>query len=164
MNPLQTKQTSGAALKPLSPRQVRELVLLAREAFSVEFPPTDEDFNVWRHRNCMQAVERPGLTACRNEDYLPLRTHFLALCGRTLEAESARLRHETEPRTWALHKLADECREAADVLPDAWRYAAGFVQHKRGVAIDDADEKTVWHAVYVVRRRAEQLRRKGVAA
>ena len=118
-----------------------------------------EDFDTWRREQCMQAVERPGLTACRNEDYLPLQAHFLRLLGRRDAAAIAARRAWDDPRRQALAKLQHECEAAADVMPAAWNYAAGFVQNKRGVSIDDADAKTIWHAVFLIRRRAGQLRR-----
>lgn len=154
-------QTTGAAKQPLSKKQIRELVLLAREAYGMEFPPPAVDFDGWRHQHCMMSVERGGLTQCANEDYLPLKAHFLDLIGKHEQAEDCRIRHEMEPRQWALARLQHECNQAADVLPSAWNYAAGFVRNKRGLSIDDADSKTIWHAIYVVRRRAAQIRKKG---
>jgi hypothetical protein len=139
------------------------LVLLAKEAFDrlVEAGTLGDaaEFAVWRHEQCLQCVEQRGLTACRNEDYLPLRAHFLRLLGRKAAAEIALQRTWDDPRRQALAKLRAECEAAADVMPAAWNYAAGFVRNKRGVSIDDADAKTVWHAVFLVRRRAGQLRR-----
>lgn len=157
---------TGAALRMLSADQVRSLVLLAREAYLMVFPPTDLDFDAWRHQQCMLAVERRGLTACRNEDYLPLKAHFLGLLGRPKEAQAARTRAEVEPRSWALRKLHEEAllaREAADrarIVFDPLAYVDGFLRHKRKVGLDEADAKTIWHAVFVLRRRATQFRRK----
>ena len=121
------------------------------------------EFDVWRHHQCMQRVERPGLTQCRNEDYAPMMEHFHRLLGDEEKAAHWAQRHLTEPRTWAMARLNKECEAAADVMGRAYEYAWGFTKHKRGVALEDADEKTIWHAIYVVRRRAEQLRRKAVA-
>ena len=139
------------------------MVLLAKEAFDrlVESGVLGDaaEFAVWRHEQCQQTVERPGLTCCRNEDYLPLQAHFLRLLGRKVAAEIAAKRVWDDPRRQALAKLQHECRAAADVMPAAWNYASGFVRNKRGVSIDDADAKTVWHAVFLIRRRASQLRR-----
>lgn len=154
---------NGAALQALTNEQKTRLVLLAREAFDhlVARGALGDaaEPDVWRREQCMQAVERPGLTACRNEDYLPLRAHFLRVLGRADAAEIAAMRAWTDPRRQALAKLRQECEAAADVMPAAGAYAAGFVRNKRGVAIDDADAKTIWHAVFIVRRRAAQLRR-----
>jgi hypothetical protein len=66
---------------------------------------------------------------------------------------------EVEPRTWAMEGLQRECADAADVLPRAMDYAAGYLRN-RGTDIDRADHKAIWHAAYTVRRRAGQLRRK----
>jgi hypothetical protein len=162
-------------MAPLTNEQKTTLVLLAKEAFSKRGTQTRDhrpetadqrpetmgqsNFDDWRRAQCMQVVERPGLTACRNEDYLPLRAHFLGLLGRKAAAEIALQRTWDDPRRQALAKLQAECQAAADVMPAAWNYAAGFVRNKRGVSIDDADAKTVWHAVFLIRRRASQLRR-----
>jgi hypothetical protein len=160
-NPHTEGRTRGAALATLSAAQVRSLVLLAREAYSMEFPEPEMDFDAWRHRQCLVAVERGGLTQCRNEDYLPLKAHLLRLAGRDEEADRADTRAAVEPRTWALHAFERECSAVADVLPAARNYAAGFLRNKRSVAIEDASDKDLWSCVYLLRRRAEQLRKKG---
>jgi hypothetical protein len=165
MNPAD-KAVAGAALAPLTNEQKTGLILLARQAYGTTHPTqstTHEvlSFDDWRRQQVLFAVERPGLTACRNEDYLPLRAHFLRLLGRTGAAEIAAARVWEDPRRQALAKLQHECRTAQDVMPAAWNYAAGFIRNKRNVSIDDADARTIWHAVFLVRRRAAQLRRKG---
>ena len=151
------RAVSGAALAPLSGEQKRNLVLLARDAWAREGHA--EDFDTWRRRHCMMAVEKPGLTACRNEDYNPLRAHFLSLLGRKTEASRCGVRQFSDPRRQAQVKLEEECLDAADVLPRAREYAAGFLRNARKVSIEEADAKTIWHAIFVVRRRAAQLRR-----
>lgn len=154
-------RTEYSATRPLSKLQIKALIGLGLEAFGQEFPPTGESFDEWRRRQVMMVCERPGLTACRNEDFLPLKAHFLKLAGRQEEAEAATLKAETEPRTWVMARLRKECEKAADVLPDALGYASGFIRHKRHVELTEADDKTLWHAVFVVRRKAEQLRKAG---
>jgi len=156
-------RTRGAALATLSALQIRTLVLLAREAFALEFPPPEEDFDTWRHQQCLLVVERGGLTQCRNEDFLPLKAHFLRLLGREGEAAQAETRAACEPRTWAMHAFDRECRAVADVLPAARNYAAGYLRNKRGCDLDDASDKDLWACVYLLRRRAEQLRKKVAA-
>lgn len=164
MSDAATRAVNGAALAPLSAEQKTRLVLLAREAFTrlTETGVLGDaaEFGPWRHEQCQQAVERPGLTACRQEDYLPLQAHFLGLLGRKAAAEVSLQRAWDDPRRQAFAKLRSECQAAADVMPAAWNYAAGFCQNKRKVGIDDADAKTIWQAVFLIRRRAGQLRRK----
>ncbi len=154
-------RVSGAALKTLSKDQIHALVMLAREAWQQEFPPSDLDFDVWRHRQVMATVERGGLTQCRNEDFLFLKAHFLKLLGRDAEAGAALARHELEPRTWAWHKFQEAVREAKDAAAaagdkrfDPIAYAGGFLRRKRGVNLDDADTKSIWQAYYLLRRKA----------
>ena len=100
------------------------------------------------------------LTDCRNADYLALKARFQDLAGNPVAAFRNYVRSGNEPRAWALKKLTIECDRAADVLPNAWDYAAGFLRNKRGLAIEECSERDLWHAVFLVRRRAAQLRRK----
>ena len=161
-------RSTGAALRPLSPAQIKHLVLMARQAFGYLCDQGElgdsAEFDVWRHQQCLQCVERSGLSSCRNEDYLPMLAHFLRLLGRTAEADEALARHVTEPRSHAMAALEKACKEATQVMPYAMEYAAGFVRNKLGVAIEDADDKTLWAASYMIARRAAQLRRKGMIA
>jgi hypothetical protein len=114
---------------------------------------------VWRKEQQLRAVGKSSLTACCNKDYLALKARFQDLAGEHVTAFRNHLRAENEPRAWALAKLRRECAAAADVLPRAWDYAAGFLHNKRGVSIEECPEKDIWHAIFTVRRRAAQLRR-----
>lgn len=154
---------AGAALQPLQGAQIRRLVLLARQAFEKTAAP-GETFDDWRHQHVLLAVERPGLRACRNEDFLPLKAHFLRLLGARGAAENADLRAMTEPRRMALHQLGLEAKKAeaaaaaANQKLDALAYARGFLRRKRGVDLDQADARTIWHAVYLLRRKGNSYR------
>ena len=162
---------NGAALAPLNNRQKARICILARQAYerqrsevsdqmSENRPPLAEKlFCCWRRQQQNAAVGKSHLTDCRNADYLTLKAHFLDLAGETVAAFRNHLRAGTEPRAWALARLRKECQAAADVLPGAWDYAAGFLRNKRGLSIDDCSERDLWHAIFLVRRRAAQLRR-----
>jgi len=170
---------NGAALAPLNNRQKARICILARIAFRASFsevgrrPPAAPSshssdgsairpylFKNWRHEQQRKAVGREHLTDCRNADYLALKAHFQNVAGDVKSAFRNHLRAAGDPRSWALAKLRKECAAAADVLPGAWNYAAGFLQNKRGLAIEDCPERDLWHAVFLVRRRAAQLRKK----
>lgn len=159
---------AGAALAPLSKEQKKSLILLARRAYDRLFANADFDaralavpsFEDWRHQQQIMVVECSSLCSCRNEDFLFLKAHYLNLLGQKHLAEHAGIRAQGEPRQWALAKLKKECMAAGDVLPGAWNYADGFLRHARHVSIDEASPKQLWHAIYIVRRRAGQLRRK----
>lgn len=162
------KAIQGAALAALSKEQKRQLVLLAYRAYAAVKRRSftegnegnkEESFDEWRHRQQRQAVERSSLRTCTNEDYLFLKAHYLKILGQKAMAEKYLVTASTEPRRWALARLEKECAAAKDVLPGAWNYAAGFLRNARHVSIDDATEKQIWHAIYIVRRRAAQLRR-----
>ena len=153
---------AGAALAPLSREQKRDLVLAARRAYAKLQGQGQAlpDFEEWRHQQQILTVERESLTTCHNEDYLFLLAHYQSLCGYKQAAERSIVRATVEPRIWAMNKFSEECEAAADVLPQARQYAAGFLRNSRGVELDDASAKQIWHAIYIIRRRAAQLRRK----
>jgi len=157
---------NGAALAPLNNRQKARICILAQQAFHKTAQPEASPylFKNWRHREQIKAVGKEHLTDCRNADYLPLKAHFQDLAGDPVAAFRNHLRAAMEPRAWALAKLRKECFLAADVFlteKNAWNYASGFLQNKRGLSIEDCSERDLWHAVFLVRRRAVQLRKKG---
>ena len=158
-------------MAPLSAEQKKRLCMLAREAWAEQRrrgaapdPAMDgrseaQGFAVWRRLQQAAACGQTSLRCCANTDYLPIRARFLDLAGRPREAREAAAKHATEPRQWALACLRKACHEARDVLPRAWDYADGFLRKRRGAGIGEADAKALWHAVFLLRRRAAQLRR-----
>jgi hypothetical protein len=173
-------RSEGAALRPLSALQKQKLVLLARQAFvkaeggrrktEEEECPFDvpgearvSDFDAWRRSQCMQAVERPGLSVCRNEDYLPLQAHFLRLLGRDQEAEAVQARAEMEPRAYLMAQFNRATQEAKDYIDDPVRYAEGFLRKACGCGIDDAPDKALWRAIYLLRNKVRVERKKAVS-
>jgi len=168
---------AGGASAPLSALQKQELCILARKAYARAramgdaVNPLDDGmsesqaFETWRRLQQFAACGQGSLRLCCNNDYLTLRAHFLALAGAVRQAREVAARHATEPRQWARARLRKECDAAADVMRDAWGYAAGFLRKRRGLDIASCDEKALWQAIFLVRRRAGQLRRqvKGAA-
>jgi hypothetical protein len=154
----QIAQTRGAALAPLSPEQRQKLAAMARFAYEEVGP--DQTFDDWRHDQVRQEVGKGGLTECCNADYNPLKARFLAISGNVVGSMKATIKAETEPRQWAMSALRKACANVKDIMPEAMQYARGFVRNKRGVALEDADDRTIWHAVFTVRRKAQSLRKK----
>ena len=187
-------RSEAGALVPLSPLQRKRLVLLAREAWQKQKQKqttdhgqqttdhgqqtTDqecpfevpgerdavEDVDTWRRRQCMIAVERPGLSLCRNEDFLPLKAHFLMILGRIDEAEEAGERAAMDPRNRAMHELQRACGAAAGCLDNPEAYAEGFLRRACGVGLRDASDKQIWRATYLLRRKAGLERKKEQSA
>jgi hypothetical protein len=167
-----TDRSDAAALRPLSDAQKKQLILMAREAwmaaktgpdadagaddcpFDIPTDRTELSFDDWRRAQCMLVVERPGLTACRNEDYLPLKAHFLRLLGRHTEADAALERAEMEPRAYVLFHFQAACKAAAGALDNPVAYASGFLRKAEGCGIDDAPDRALWRAIYLLRRKA----------
>jgi hypothetical protein len=100
------------ATKPrgnLTPKQKQILVMLASEGFKLQNP--DISFDDWRHEQVMDAVQKPGLTACNQEHYSDLMGHFLTAAGRDAEALAWFMKNGKNPErqlAWKISKvLAD---------------------------------------------------------
>jgi hypothetical protein len=69
----------------LKPTEITPLVMAARAAYNRQSEcgliDDGETFDSWRHRQCMDAVGRPGITACHHGDFRPLLAHFQTLSG-----------------------------------------------------------------------------------
>lgn len=146
-------RSAGAGRGKLSRAQMLALLALAREAFAGEWPPSGETFDAWRHRQTLLVTERAGFRACRNEDYLSLKQHFLHLCGRDEEAQAAGERAEREPVTWAKHALETALTECAATMPHARSYAAAMLR-RQGMDFENATPRAMYRAMYTVRRKA----------
>ncbi|MFZ4394170.1 MAG: hypothetical protein ACOYOU_00930 [Kiritimatiellia bacterium] len=161
----QENAVRGAAMAPLTTDQRKRLAILAHNTFNQLCRqgriPDGTDFDAWRHHQAMMAVERPGLTACRQEDFLPLQAHFLGLMGADKLADHARLRAATEPRRQALAVLWQECRKAEAVIERPRDYIARIARCRfKGVAIEDLAEKQIWGLVFDIRRNVQRRLRK----
>ena len=69
----------------MKPSEITPLVMAARKAYDIQLnlgnlDPGDS-FNIWRHQACMDAVNKPGITACNHDDFKPLLAHFQCLAG-----------------------------------------------------------------------------------
>lgn len=69
----------------MKPTEIKPLVMAARKAFDRQadagLVEDGETFDAWRHRQCMDAVSKPGITACNHDDFRPLLAHFQTLAG-----------------------------------------------------------------------------------
>lgn len=163
-----TRCVDGAALAPLSREQKKELILLAQRAFHRLYDAgtlaESTEFDAWRHQQVLQVCERGGLREARNEDFLVIQAHFLAMLGQTSIADRRRVQSQLEPRRWALAKLKQECEAAADVIDRAWDYAASIARCRFKTAqIQELGEKQIWMLVFDIRRNAQHRRNKRAA-
>jgi hypothetical protein len=163
----------GAALAKMSGRQIWTLLGMLWTAFEKVNPAAAaggdlraamadkaHPFHAWRHATCGRLSEG------RNEDYLQIAEFALRLAGREGAADKALFRNETEGRRLALHMLgaaARECEAAARIAGEAMdglAYARGFLRNRCSVGLDEASSKQIWHAYYLLQRKAMLLRRK----
>jgi len=106
----------------MKPAEIKPLIMAARKAFDrqADLGLLDgwENFDAWRHAQCLAAVGKPGLTACNHGDYKPLLAHFQTLAGddaaafRTLIKSGQPTDHAApgdthEARRILVHQIAD---------------------------------------------------------
>ena len=166
------KAMEGAGAHAMSDGQKRELCMLARQAYdqarrSGAAPDPADDgmcattaFNVWRRLRQQEACGIGSLKEATNQDYLTIKGFWLRQLGRTPQADKTEARRLGEKVTWAMDRLKRELAAASDVLPGGRQYIEGFLRNKRGVSLEEASVKQIWQAIYTLRRRAGQLRRK----
>lgn len=160
MNAKIQRAVDGAALAPLSSEQRQELARLARRVWSAAGSALS--FDDWRRRECLQTVERAGLRECRQEDYLPLQSHWLARLGCAGAARRLQARALMEPRAMALAKLASEMQAARGTLGDPEAYVGAIARCKfKTQDVRELGEKQLWTLVFDVRRAAQKKRRRG---
>ena len=84
----------GGAAAPLTNEQKKSAVLLARRAFDLlqggGAIGEAVTFDNWRHGECMQCVERGGLTFAAQSDWPYIQAHFAALISRHTGSEAER--------------------------------------------------------------------------
>jgi hypothetical protein len=146
-----------ASLAPLTPSQLQYLGCIAKFAW-VEIGP-DQDCDDWRHDEVRKVTGRGRLKECQDQHFLPLKAHFLDICGHSEASFKAAFKSIDEPRARALHALRKEAKAAEDVMPRAMDYAAGMIRNISGGSIDDAPRNLIWRATFAIRRKAQKLRR-----
>lgn len=158
----------GSLNAPLNADQKRALAATARKAYDQHGgSQTGMTFEDWRHEQQHQACGKASLREATQNDFKLLRGHFDKLTGRAVDAFRQFLGQsgEGQRRELALAKLRHVCDEAAAVPlsefangTSALLYAEGFLRKQRGVTLDTAHPKQLWHAVFVMERKLKSLR------
>lgn len=155
--------SSGAAL---SKEQVKRLILAAIEAHRVQQRAglADEDFDAFRHAAAWEVCGVRSFRALQQRHYDAALARFRELAGRDREAAAARSRLAGDPARRALASLRLECAAVADAwggdAQAAWNYADRCSMAVNKAPLAQASERGVWRALFTLRRRAGQLRRK----
>jgi len=128
MNPKTTKPNTArkAAAKKrgnMTPGEIKPLVMAASKAFKIQdengLTDPGETFDTWRHRQCMEAVGKPGITACNHGDFRPLLARFQTLAGDDDRAFQTHMR-SGKPTDNAAPGDTHEAREAVvSIIADA---------------------------------------------
>jgi hypothetical protein len=142
---------------PLSRKQKVVLVSLAREAWIKQ--GQSREFDAWRREQVRAACGRYGLTEAGNDDFLPIKRHFLSLTDRAAEEFETALREDGEMRRRHLHNLKVALGE--DGLTQG--YAESISRNKFGYGTKDCTDAQLLQLVMTVRARVAQKARKEVA-
>ena len=81
------RKAVAKAVKPrgnISPEEIQPLIMAAREAYGIQDPGIT--FDEWRGEQVMEAVNRPGITACDHIHFCDLMAHFKIAAGKEDEA------------------------------------------------------------------------------
>lgn len=170
------KATSPSAKSPkrgnLKPKEIQPLIMAARSAYNRQSEcgllENGETFDAWRHRQCMDAVGRPGITACNHADFRPLLAHFQTLSGDDATAFGNLLKtgkptdnaapgdtHET--RRILAHQIA-EAIEAHTQLAAADPATIGpdEIARQTSIASKGKGPISVGYVVYLVRQKTRR--------
>lgn len=142
---------------PLKKHQKWEIVKLARAAFD-KIDPADIDgqtFDEWRHSEVARACGKNGLRCCDQDDYAPVKAHFLDMVGASGAAFNWHVRAQSQGDRVARAVLERECGKAGVSLG----YAIAICKRQFRCELNDASEKQLWSLVYTVRNRASARRR-----
>lgn len=157
----------GGLNAALTRRQFALLCMAARRAFDeqvrVNLVDPGVDFASWRHAEQLRVIGVSSLRVARQRHYRPMMAHWQDLAGNPMSALRSRIRATMDKSAQARAKVRAECEAAASFFggaAGARQYADGFLRHKRGVSIDEASAADLWHAVFVIRRRVGQFKRK----
>lgn len=143
---------------PLTNGQKARICILAREAWEAECRPGD--FGDWRHEQQARACGHGSLLACAQADYLLLTAHFKNLLGRSGAAFRDLMRHGTEGKRLAVHKLRAACDQYGFAYPD---YPAAICRRQYRCSIEDASERQAWNLFITVRSRGQARGRRAAA-
>ncbi|PTY03912.1 hypothetical protein DB346_02930 [Verrucomicrobia bacterium LW23] len=156
---------AGADNAPLSHKQKGQICIRAKEAFDAlrkqKLIADGIDFNDWRRDQQACAVDMESLRECVGKDFEPIMMHFENLLGNSDKAFDYALRAETRPVRVAMHHLQQECKAAEALMRNPMGYVRGYLRNsKGGITLEQADAKTVWGCVYMIRRKVQSLRAK----
>jgi len=155
-----TRAIDGGSNAPLSNEQKAKICIRAGEAYEhmrrQGLIHQDVALEDWRRDQQMSAVDCDSLRQCTQKDFDALMAHFENLLGNSDKAFSYSLRAENSPRNVALHNLRKACMEAKGALRDPMGYVRGYLRRAKGLALEDADAKTIWGCVFMIRRKTQK--------
>lgn len=155
----------------MKPAEIKPLVMAARKAFDRQsaagLVDDGETFDAWRHRECMNAVRKPGITACNHEDFRPLLAHFQTLAGDDGSAfqnlmKSGRASDTAAPgdthesRRILAHQIAEALEAHADLAKADPTHLAPEIAARRAAIDAKGSTVGVGYLVWLVRQKTRR--------
>ena len=152
--PNKSTQSTGSKTEKIrgnmKPGEIRPLVMAASKAFHLqkEYGNISDTttFDDWRHEQCLQAVGKPGITACDHVHFRPLIAHFQTLSGDDAGAFASLM--QTGPASD--HAAPGDTHEERRILADNIGSALAAHEAKGKGPI------TVGYVVYLVRQKTRR--------
>lgn len=138
----------------LTRHQKTTLILWARRAY--EKTGADEKFDIWRHEQCLDAVQCPGISACTQQQYIPLLNHFRKIAGcRTEKTDNTFAPRETRPETQNIRVALWRLRQAMKQYGYNEKYVRTIIAGR--LSIPHANEPLETYARLLGGRATEQI-------
>jgi hypothetical protein len=133
----------------MTPAEIKPLVFAARKAFDRQSEAglldDDESFDAWRHRQCMAAVGKPGITACNHGDFQPLIAHFQTLAG----DDAAAFRSLMKTGKPTDHAAPGDTHEARRII--AYQIAQALAAH-----LSNGGKIGIGYLIYITRQKTRR--------
>jgi hypothetical protein len=168
------KAIQGAASAPVTPAEVRRLILEAQAAWRTQcsLGLADEDFDAWRRGSLYDALRKTSFRAVGQHEFGLALAHFEKLAGREPSTRWGRANHaiaarEAGPegdRRRAEHVLRETCAAVAPAFhgspEQALAYALSLLRRIHRTDLPHAAAKQIWQVKFTLSNRAKAHARK----
>ena len=155
-----TQAILGQAGGVITKRQVRDLILAARQAYLVQQRGglADEPFDVWRKGGLQDACGRQSFRDVRQGEYGEVLRYFLMYAERPVAqrraAAQGQARDEARRARWALERECEKLAPAFGSREGALAYAGALLGRIHKTCLEEATARQCWQVLFTMRNRA----------